>query len=132
MSHSVHQLPQKSCGDYFNLLHRGIINSKAGLICVLLWLTGMACRKNLALLRQKYYYATWKADGTRYMMLITREGVFLIDRNFRFRRVQLRFPVKVSPFLLFFRISVVTYDPVICNSTPSWISKLLFGECKID
>lgn len=29
-------------------------------------------RKNLQLLRQKYYYATWKADGTRYMMLIAR------------------------------------------------------------
>ncbi|CAK9277141.1 unnamed protein product [Sphagnum jensenii] len=53
-------------------------------------------RQNLQLLRQKYYYATWKADGTRYMMLITREGCYLIDRNFRFRRVQLRFPVKGS------------------------------------
>lgn len=52
-------------------------------------------RKNLQLLRQKYYYATWKADGTRYMMLIARDGVYLIDRNFRFRRVQLRFPLKV-------------------------------------
>ncbi|MED6226424.1 hypothetical protein PIB30_103576, partial [Stylosanthes scabra] len=28
-------------------------------------------RENLQLLRQRYYYATWKADGTRYMMLIT-------------------------------------------------------------
>ncbi|KAL5134999.1 mRNA-capping enzyme [Glycine soja] len=28
-------------------------------------------RDNLQLLRQRYYYATWKADGTRYMMLIT-------------------------------------------------------------
>ncbi|OEL31828.1 hypothetical protein BAE44_0007153, partial [Dichanthelium oligosanthes] len=26
-------------------------------------------RDNLQLLRQRYYYATWKADGTRYMML---------------------------------------------------------------
>lgn len=51
-------------------------------------------RKNLQLLRQKYYYATWKADGTRYMMLIARDGVYLIDRNFKFRRVQLRFPIK--------------------------------------
>jgi hypothetical protein len=23
---------------------------------------------------------TWKADGTRYLMLLTREGVYLIDR----------------------------------------------------
>jgi hypothetical protein len=49
---------------------------------------------NLQLLRQRYYYATWKADGTRYMMLIMRDGCFLIDRNFVFRRVQMRFPHK--------------------------------------
>ncbi|CAD6251571.1 unnamed protein product [Miscanthus lutarioriparius] len=47
---------------------------------------------NLQLLRQRYYFATWKADGTRYMMLIMRYGCFLIDRNFCFRRVQMRFP----------------------------------------
>uniref|UniRef100_A0A0D9XQE2 mRNA guanylyltransferase n=1 Tax=Leersia perrieri TaxID=77586 RepID=A0A0D9XQE2_9ORYZ len=48
--------------------------------------------ENLQLLRQRYYFATWKADGTRYMMLIMRDGCFLIDRNFCFRRVQMRFP----------------------------------------
>ncbi|KAK1326659.1 hypothetical protein QJS10_CPA01g00993 [Acorus calamus] len=47
---------------------------------------------NLQLLRQRYYYATWKADGTRYMMLITYDGCYLVDRNFCFRRVQMRFP----------------------------------------
>ncbi|KAG9441683.1 hypothetical protein H6P81_017537 [Aristolochia fimbriata] len=51
-------------------------------------------RENLQLLRQRYYYATWKADGTRYMMLITCDGCYLIDRTFSFRRVQMRFPVK--------------------------------------
>ncbi|XP_068646312.1 uncharacterized protein [Aristolochia californica] len=51
-------------------------------------------RDNLQLLRQRYYYATWKADGTRYMMLITCHGCYLIDRGFCFRRVQMRFPVK--------------------------------------
>ncbi|XP_078158081.1 uncharacterized protein LOC144553751 [Carex rostrata] len=50
--------------------------------------------ENLQLLRQRYYYTTWKADGTRYMMLILREGCYLIDRNFEFRRVQMRFPLK--------------------------------------
>ncbi|PSS09837.1 MRNA guanylyltransferase [Actinidia chinensis var. chinensis] len=49
---------------------------------------------NLQLLRQRYYYATWKADGTRYMMLITMDGCYLVDRNFNFRRVQMRFPCK--------------------------------------
>ncbi|PKI54884.1 hypothetical protein CRG98_024715 [Punica granatum] len=39
-------------------------------------------RENLQLLRQRYYYATWKADGTRYMMLITIDGCYLIDRKF--------------------------------------------------
>ncbi|XP_024027932.1 mRNA-capping enzyme isoform X1 [Morus notabilis] len=51
-------------------------------------------RDNLQLLRQRYYYATWKADGTRYMMLITIDGCYLIDRSFNFRRVQMRFPCK--------------------------------------
>ncbi|GMP51037.1 hypothetical protein CsSME_00017424 [Camellia sinensis var. sinensis] len=51
-------------------------------------------RDNLQLLRQRYYYATWKADGTRYMMLITLDGCYLIDRNFNFRRVQMKFPCK--------------------------------------
>ncbi|MCL7039703.1 hypothetical protein MKW94_014887, partial [Papaver nudicaule] len=51
-------------------------------------------RDNLQLLRQRYYYATWKADGTRYMMLITSHDCFLVDRNFNFRRVQMRFPLK--------------------------------------
>ncbi|XP_057436847.1 uncharacterized protein LOC130729206 isoform X2 [Lotus japonicus] len=53
-------------------------------------------RDNLQLLRQRYYYATWKADGTRYMMLITMDGCYLIDRNFNFRRVQMRFPCRVK------------------------------------
>ncbi|KAJ6992975.1 mRNA-capping enzyme [Populus alba x Populus x berolinensis] len=53
-------------------------------------------RDNLQLLRQRYYYATWKADGTRYMMLITVDGCFLIDRNFKFRRVQMRFPCRYT------------------------------------
>ncbi|XP_024013892.1 mRNA-capping enzyme isoform X2 [Eutrema salsugineum] len=51
-------------------------------------------RESLQLLRQRYYYATWKADGTRYMMLITVDGCYLIDRSFKFRRVQMRFPCK--------------------------------------
>ncbi|KAL8152899.1 hypothetical protein V2J09_010659 [Rumex salicifolius] len=53
-------------------------------------------RDKLQLLRQRYYYATWKADGTRYMLMITYDGCYLIDRNFRFRRVQMRFPCKSS------------------------------------
>jgi mRNA-capping enzyme len=51
-------------------------------------------RENLQLLRQRYYYATWKADGTRYMMLLTTDGCYIVDRSFRFRRVQMRFPFR--------------------------------------
>lgn len=53
--------------------------------------------ENVKLLRQRYYYATWKADGTRYMMLITMDGCYLVDRHFNFRRVQMRFPCRHSP-----------------------------------
>ncbi|XP_048225820.1 mRNA-capping enzyme [Ricinus communis] len=51
-------------------------------------------RDNLQLLRQRYYYATWKADGTRYLMLIMMDGCYLIDRSFNFRRLQMRFPCR--------------------------------------
>ncbi|KAL1821555.1 hypothetical protein ACET3Z_016424 [Daucus carota] len=51
---------------------------------------------NLELLKQHKYYATWKADGTRYMMLITKDGCYLIDRKFNFRRVQMRFPCRAT------------------------------------
>lgn len=33
---------------------------------------------------------TWKADGTRYMLLLCKWGVYVIDRSFRVRRVQMR------------------------------------------
>ena len=66
-------------------------------------------RDNLQLLRQRYYYATWKADGTRYMMLITIDGCYLIDRGFNFRRVQMRFPCKPTNDVCFhcFEIKLV-------------------------
>lgn len=49
-------------------------------------------RDSLQLLRQRCYYATWNADGTRHMMLVTMDGCYLIKRSFNFRRVQMRFP----------------------------------------
>jgi mRNA capping enzyme, catalytic domain len=39
-----------------------------------------------------FVQVSWKADGTRYMMLLALGGVYLIDRAFRVRRVQMRFP----------------------------------------
>ena len=35
---------------------------------------------------------TWKADGTRYLLLVCSWGCYLVDRAFRVRRVQMRFP----------------------------------------
>ncbi|KAL5710471.1 mRNA guanylyltransferase [Ranunculus cassubicifolius] len=49
-------------------------------------------RKNLHLLGKRFFYTTWKAVGTRYMMLLTWDGCYLIDRYFNFRRVQMKFP----------------------------------------
>ncbi|KAI3861273.1 hypothetical protein MKX03_017404 [Papaver bracteatum] len=49
--------------------------------------------ENMQFLWQTDYRVTWKADGTRYLMLINSDGsCYLIDRNFNFRRVQMRFP----------------------------------------
>ena len=45
-------------------------------------------RQNLGLLRQERYMVTWKADGTRYMLLIMMSGTYLVDRSFKVRRVQ--------------------------------------------
>ncbi|MCL7033136.1 hypothetical protein MKW94_027506 [Papaver nudicaule] len=52
-------------------------------------------KKNLEYLGQtdRDYRVTWKADGTRYLMLLNSDGCYLIDRNFNFRKVQLRFPL---------------------------------------
>ena len=48
--------------------------------------------ENLAMLGDADYRVTWKADGTRYMLLLMLDGSYLIDRRFQFRRVQMRFP----------------------------------------
>jgi mRNA capping enzyme, catalytic domain len=37
-----------------------------------------------------FMQVTWKADGTRYMLLLCKWGVYVIDRSFRIRRVQMR------------------------------------------
>uniref|UniRef100_A0A7S0RP26 Tyrosine specific protein phosphatases domain-containing protein n=1 Tax=Pyramimonas obovata TaxID=1411642 RepID=A0A7S0RP26_9CHLO len=47
---------------------------------------------NLQLFESRPYHVTWKADGTRYMLLLVLDGVYLIDRKFEFRRVQMCFP----------------------------------------
>ena len=43
------------------------------------------------------YYAAEKTDGVRYMLLAAREGAFLVDRRFNFRRVRLHLPRRDLP-----------------------------------
>ncbi|XP_057513116.1 uncharacterized protein LOC130795154 isoform X3 [Actinidia eriantha] len=82
-------------------------------------------RANLQLLRQRYYYATWKADGTRYMMLITMDGCYLVDRNFNFQRVQMRFPCKSTNDV---RINIICFQ----EAEKTHHFTLLDGEMIID
>ncbi|PHU07282.1 hypothetical protein BC332_23771 [Capsicum chinense] len=51
-------------------------------------------RDKLHLLSQQLYHVTWSAEVAQYMMLMDREGCYLINPQFNFRKVQLRFPCK--------------------------------------
>ena len=50
-------------------------------------------RDNMGMLQERRYYVTWKADGTRYMLLCMQDGVYLVSRSFDVRRLQMRFPM---------------------------------------
>jgi mRNA-capping enzyme len=54
-------------------------------------------RSNLALLAERRYWVTWKADGTRYMVLLLRWGTYLVDRAGGVTRVQMRWPRRAAP-----------------------------------
>ncbi|XP_070781922.1 mRNA-capping enzyme isoform X2 [Enoplosus armatus] len=56
-------------------------------------------RQNLRFLEQNPYKVSWKADGTRYMMLINgKNEVFMIDRdNTIFHMANLEFPFRKDP-----------------------------------
>uniref|UniRef100_A0A8C5C4M5 mRNA-capping enzyme n=1 Tax=Gadus morhua TaxID=8049 RepID=A0A8C5C4M5_GADMO len=56
-------------------------------------------RRNLRFLEQKPYKVSWKADGTRYMMLINgKNDVHMIDRdNTIFHIANLEFPLRKDP-----------------------------------
>ncbi|XP_061843230.1 mRNA-capping enzyme [Nerophis lumbriciformis] len=56
-------------------------------------------KQNLSFLEQKPYKVSWKADGTRYMMLINgKNEVFMIDRdNTAFHIANLEFPFYKDP-----------------------------------
>jgi len=52
--------------------------------------------ENIGRLKEIEYRVTWKADGTRYLMLILEDGTYLLDRTNIVRRVQMRWP-SLSP-----------------------------------
>jgi mRNA-capping enzyme len=54
-------------------------------------------RSNLGMLSERRYWVTWKADGTRYLILLHRAGTYLIDRSNAVRRVQMRWPSPLPP-----------------------------------
>ena len=54
-------------------------------------------RSNLTMLAERRYWVTWKADGTRYLILLHRAGTYLIDRSNAVRRVQMRWPSPLAP-----------------------------------
>ncbi|XP_075453955.1 mRNA-capping enzyme isoform X3 [Ascaphus truei] len=58
-------------------------------------------RQNIKFMEQKSYKVSWKADGTRYMMLIDgKNAVFMIDRdNSVFHVSNLEFPFRKDPRL---------------------------------
>lgn len=53
-------------------------------------------RSNLRMLKERRYWVTWKADGTRYLMLLHRAGTYLIDRSNKVTRVQMRWPTPLK------------------------------------
>lgn len=53
-------------------------------------------RDNMHELASREYHVTWKADGTRYMLLCMRDGAYLVDRKFAVRRVSVRFPAPLK------------------------------------
>jgi hypothetical protein len=45
-------------------------------------------RRHFAIVQSNPYFVSEKTDGIRYLMLIVREGVFLIDRKYSFKRLE--------------------------------------------
>ena len=45
-------------------------------------------KANIDLIAKRRYFATWKADGTRFLLLILRFGAYLLNRSMQVRRVQ--------------------------------------------
>ncbi|KAF0023746.1 hypothetical protein F2P81_024376 [Scophthalmus maximus] len=94
-------------------------------------------RQNLRFLEQNPYKVSWKADGTRYMMLINgKNEVFMIDRdNSIFHIANLEFPARKTPrvHLSNTLLDGVTQDPIPNPPSSSRDAVfVLFAEMIID
>jgi mRNA-capping enzyme len=86
---------------------------------------------NVSLLKDIPYYVTWKADGMRYLLLLMRDGVYLIDRKFSVRRVQMRFPLPVSQGIKTHHATLLDGEMVIDRDSKSgkYIRRYLAYDC---
>lgn len=75
---------------------------------------------NMGLLAKHKYMVTWKADGTRYMLLLSPMGTYLVDRSFAVRRLQMRWPTAAPD------------SPLQYNAGQPHRSTLLDGEMVVD
>jgi mRNA-capping enzyme len=83
-------------------------------------------RRNLELIQRRRYLVTWKADGTRYLLLATTWGCYLLDRAFVVRRVQVRFPTLHPP------PASASARPPAHPVGPPHVFTLLDGEMVVD
>ena len=68
---------------------------------------------------------TWKADGTRYLLLLCMWGTYLVDRSFHVRRVQMRYPLNAEK-------GHHRSLPVPATATPAaaqWHGELAWSKC---
>lgn len=84
-------------------------------------------RSNMHLLKERKYWVTWKADGTRYLVLVHRMGTYLIDRSNRVTRVQMRWPAPIP-------IDPATKQPLEdAHSVPTFHNGVILdGEMVVD
>ena len=75
---------------------------------------------NMGLLAKHKYMVTWKADGTRYMLLLSPMGTYLVDRSFAVRRLQMRWP------------TAAPQSPLHYNAGQPHCSTLMDGEMVVD
>lgn len=75
-------------------------------------------RDNMDVIKNQQYHVTWKADGTRYMLLLLMDGCYLIDRKFAVRRVQMRFPAPLKMGVVVHHATLLDGEMVVDDLAP--------------